>query len=222
MKTYLSLSAILMIFTWNLSFGNPLNDAYLQAMSTEISKLYQAASVEELQKSANAFQRISTMNPTEWLPDYYAAWAYANMGFRSQGSAQDKDNYFAQAKKLADKAAQVSPNNSEIVAMQGYITMGELSVDPGSRGQHLSPVAMQTFGKAINLNRTNPRAILLMAQMEYGMAQFFGQGPEKACGLILSSLELFKKEAATAKNNSIEPLWGEDYAKGLYQELCGN
>jgi len=221
MKTYLSLSAIFMIFTWNLSFGNPLNDTYLQAMSTEISKLNQAASVEELQKSANAFERIATMNPSEWLPDYYGAWAFVNMGFRTEGSNQEKDKYFAQAKKLADKADKLSPNNSEIVALQGYIIMGELAVDPGSRGQHLSPLAMQTFGKAINLNRSNPRAILLMAQMEYGMAQFFGQGPEKACGLILSSLELFKKEAATKNEKSIEPQWGEDYAKGLYQELCG-
>lgn len=219
MKKHLLLTVLLTLCI-HLANASHLNEAYMKAMSNEITNLYRAGTLEELQKSANAFIRISSMNPTEWLPDYYVAWAYANMGFRSEGNAQEKDKHFLQAKKHIDKAAQLSPNNSEIVALQGYIIMGELSVDLGSRGQHLSPLAMQTLGKAINLNRTNPRAILMMAQMEYGMAQFFGQGPEKACGLMQSSLELFKKEAATADENSLSPRWGEAYAQELKKELC--
>lgn len=220
MKEHLIFYSLLMMF-----FGKPListanNEAYLNAMRSEIQSLFQAGPVEELQKSANAFQRIASMNPEEWLPDYYAAWAYANMGFRTEGAAKEKDAFFRQAKIHADKAAKISPNNSEIVAIQGFITMGELSVDPMTRGQHLSAEAMQTFGKAISINRENPRALMMMAQMEWGMAQFFGQGPEKACGLLNSSISLFEKEAATIPADSILPTWGKQQALGVKQEIC--
>lgn len=195
------------------------NDAYVQAMQKELTKMRSAASVEDLKKSANAFARIAEMNTSEWLPDYYAALTYANMGFRSQGSLAEKDEFYAQAKKHIQKADAVSPNNSEIVAMQGFITMGELAADPQSRGQHLSGEAMQLFGKAISLNRQNPRALVMMAQMEYGMAQFFGQGPEKACGLLNSGLELFAKEEASRQEGSIEPRWGKEMAEEM-KENC--
>ncbi|MCF1751998.1 hypothetical protein [Mariniradius sediminis] len=195
------------------------NDAYVQAMQKALTNMRSAASVEDLKKSANAFARIAEMNTSEWLPDYYAALTYANMGFRSQGSLAEKDEFYAQAKKHIQKADAISPNNSEIVAVQGFITMGELAADPQSRGQHLSGEAMQLFGKAISLNRQNPRAIVMMAQMEYGMAQFFGQGPEKACGLLNSSLELFAKEEASKVEGSIEPRWGKSMAEEMKQ-MC--
>jgi tetratricopeptide (TPR) repeat protein len=201
-------------------FANAKNDAYEKAMLKEIKTMGQAGPVEEMQKSANAFARIADMNEGQWLPDYYAALAYANMGFRSQGSLEEKDGYYSQAKKHIEKANVISPNNSEIVAVQGYITMGELAADSNSRGQSLSGVAMQTFGKAIELNRQNPRAIILMAQMEYGMAQFFGQGPEKACGLVDASLGLFAKEAAEAKEGNLNPTWGKRLAEEMKERSC--
>ena len=208
----------LMLFV--ATFANATNEAYEKAMQKEIKTLGQAGPVADLQKSANAFARIAEMNTGEWLPDYYAALAYANMGFRAEGGLEEKDGYYAQAKKHIEKANAISPNNSEIVALQGFITMGELAADPNSRGQSLSGLAMQTFGKAIDLNRQNPRAIIMMAQMEYGMAQFFGQGPEKACGLVDASLELFDKEAAEAKEGSLNPKWGKELANQMKENTC--
>ncbi|MCC5932034.1 MAG: hypothetical protein JJU28_22505 [Cyclobacteriaceae bacterium] len=198
------------------------NEAYQKAMQLEIIQLYQAGSIDALQKSANAFTRIASMNPDEWLPHYYAAWAYVHMGFRSQGNLKEKDGFYAEAKKHTEKAGKISTNNSEIVALQGYIIMGELSADPATRGQQLSALAMQTFGKAISLDQENPRALLMMAQMEWGTAQFFGQGPEKACGLLQSSLALFEKESATVEKESLKPAWGKEYAEGLKAEICTN
>jgi hypothetical protein len=154
------------------------------------------------------------------LPEYYAALALANAGFRSEGGADVKDPFFDQAKKHVDKAAKISPNNSEVVALQGFIIMGELAVDPASRGQHLSGLAMQTFGKAVDLNRQNPRAIMMLGQMELGMAQFFGQGPEKACGLVDASLALFAKEGAEAKEGNLNPTWGKAMAEEMKKNTC--
>ena len=55
----------------------------------------------------------------------------------------------------------------------------------------------------------------MMAQMEYGMAQFFGQGTEKACGLLSASLELFEKEAANFTEDSLDPAWGKEMAEQM-------
>ncbi len=206
----------LLILVLCLSFGLTVNaqDAYVAAMQKELAQMQTAASAQDLQKVANGFARISEMAQGEWLPDYYAALALVNAGFRTQGGLEVKDALYAQAKKHADKAAKTSANNSEITALQGYIIMAELAADPNSRGQHLSGLAMQTFGKAIEQNRQNPRALVLMAQMELGMAQFFGQGPEKACGLADASLALFEKEAAE-KESRLTPTWGKENALEL-------
>jgi hypothetical protein len=51
------------------------------------------------------------------------------------------------------------------------------------------------------------------------MAQFFGQGPEKGCGLIKSSLELYEKEAAVKEEGTILPTWGKEMATSDQAEL---
>lgn len=199
-----------------ISLGaNASDDAYLKAMQKSISQLWQAKSVLELQDAANSFSRIANLNPDEWLPPYYVAVAYAQMGFRSDESVKIKDDYFSMAKANIEKAAALSPDNSEIVAMTGFITMGELSLDPGSRGQQLSPLAMQTLAKAIELDPNNPRALVMMAQMEFGTAQFFGQSPEKACNWLSRSLESFKQEANKTDKSGIKPLWGPVMAEQM-------
>lgn len=199
--------------------GNASNEAYEKAMRREIAQLWQAASAIELQNAANAFKRIGELNPAEWLPPYYGAVAYAQMGFRSNESLSVRDGYFSRAKANIEKAAALSANSSEIIAMQGFITMGELSLDPGARGQNLSPLAMQTLGKAIELDPQNPRAMIMMAQMELGTARFFGQSAEKACKLVQVSLELFGKEMAKAEKNSLQPAWGLPMAEQM-KESC--
>lgn len=214
MKKY-SLAIIVMMLISLMTQAS--NEAYEKAMLKELQAMKTAAGPEDLQKVANGFARIAQMMPEEWLPEYYAALALANAGFKTEGGPNVKDPLFDQAKKHAEKAAKISPNNSEVVALQGFITMGELAADPQSRGQHLSGQAMQTFGKAVELNRQNPRAIMMLGQMELGMAQFFGQGPEKACGLIKSSLELYEKEAATKEDTSLLPAWGKEMALQITQ-----
>ena len=58
---------------------------------------------------------------------------------------------------------------------------------------------------------------MMLGQMELGMAQFFGQGPEKGCGLINASLELFEKEAATKQEGTLLPTWGKEMALQIKQ-----
>lgn len=208
------INSIIVILILSISFSFA-NKEYQAAMLKEIQVMNQAGPASDLQKSANSFARIAQMNPEEWLPHYYAGLALANASFRVQGELAEKDNLLEEAKKHIEKATALSPSNSEIVALDGYITMAELAADPASRGQHLSPLAMQKFGKAVDLNRKNPRAIMMLGQMELGMAEFFGTGPAKGCGLITASLELFDKEAEAKNPNEIFPSWGKEMAEQI-------
>lgn len=206
-KIIFTLALLVLFVSASLSAGNP----YEKAMKAQLVLLDSAETIEEYQAVANSFERIAQKESTEWLPLYYAAYSYINMGFDKSLKLHQKDTYFNKAEELLKKADAVSSNNSEITALHGYAVMAKLAADPAGRGQSLSPVAMQLFGKAIQQNNENPRALFLMAQMEYGMAQFFGSGTEKACAMAQQSVALYAKDTV----EGITPQWGAEMAEQM-------
>ena len=203
-----SILTIAALFMW-ITFAIAADPAYEAAMKKQITAMNSIPDLETSQQVTNGFMRIADTKKEEWLPLYYAAYNQIIAAFRFD---VNKDQYFDQALELVKKAEEISPDNSEITTLHGYAIMGKLSIDPASRGQEMSPQAMQLFGKAINLDRANPRAVTMMAQMELGMAQFFGSGPEKACGMGRMALDLYKKEEAKISEDYILPTWGKAQA----------
>ncbi len=203
MKKYILTLALVFV---GITFVKANDPAYVKAIQKQKEALKTIKTAEESMSVSNGFLRIAEANSTEWLPLYYAALTQTTAAFRFD---VNKDQYFDQALDLVKKADQIAPGNSEITALHGYILMGKISLDPANRGQSLSPEAMQLFGKAIALDRENPRAVTLMSQMELGMAQFFGSGSEKACGMARMGLELFAKEQAKVDENYLLPTWGK-------------
>ena len=212
MKNFKStLLAGMLLLSINLFAGN---EAYIKAMKKGLEAMDNANGREDLQNAANMFDRIGEKESTEWLPSYYSGLCYVYMSFSQGLEPEDRDRYLAKATERADAAGMISENNSEIVLLKGYISMAKLSADPASRGQTLSPLTMQMFGKAMEMDPTNPRAYALMARMELGMARFFGSGEEKACGLAYKSIELFDKEEVA----SIEPRWGQNIVNQMIED----
>ncbi len=209
------LITIILFFLISSTVSMAQDTAYKKAMKKEIGKLLQADSISALQESANAFNRIANMNTKEWLPLYYEALAYTYQGLSRPLSLDQKDVLLAQAEELIHKADVLSPENAEIITLKGFILMGKLSADPANRGQSLSGTIMATYGKAIVLNNKNPRALGLMAQMEFGMAQFFGNGTDKACGLAKQSMLLFESQDEEKLKDEMLPTWG----KGMTEQL---
>jgi tetratricopeptide (TPR) repeat protein len=207
MKKLSTTLALAFAFIFSALCADP---AFENAMKTQLAAMKTIQTLEESQAVTNAFLRIAEAKPEEWLPLYYAAYLQTTAVFRFE---VDKDQYLDQAMTLVEKAEKIAVDNSEVTAMKGYVVMGKISLDPASRGQSLSPQAMQLFGKAINLDRENPRALMLMSQMEQGMAQFFGQGPEKACGLARNAIALYSKEESKINENYLLPTWGKNQAE---------
>lgn len=189
-------------------------DRYTEQMTNNISAIYKAETSEEFQQAINTFERIGNAEKTRWEPFYYASFGYTLLATR-EADLSKKDALLDQAKASLDKASAIRANDSEIIAMEGFITMIKVTVDPATRGPQLSMLAMQSFGKAAAINPQNPRALALMAQMQFGTAQFFKQEPVEACTTAKKALELFNTQAPV---DPLAPAWG----KSMTVELVAN
>lgn len=178
---------------------------YIQTMETSIPAIYQAESIEAFDPLANKFDRIGQAEGSQWEPYYYAALTHTFKAFRIN-DLQAKDVVLDQALTALSKADNLSENNTEIIALRGFINMIKIGVDPATRGQSLSPKIMADFNQSLKLEPNNPRANLFMGQMLFGTAQFFGTGTDDACALIDRSLMLFDTEKPAS---SIAPSWGK-------------
>lgn len=184
---------------------------YVEAMKKNIDAVYKAETIEELQASVNAFQRIADAEKTKWEPNYYAAFGSILMATREEDGAK-KDAHLDRAMEFVKKCKEIAPDESEVITLEGFVYTIRVTVDPATRGAQFAGLAMQTYGKAIALNSENPRALSMLAQMQYGTAQFFGSSTAEACATLDKSLEKF----ATYKSaNPLAPAWGKQGAQDL-------
>ncbi len=158
---------------------------------------------EDYQNAVNYFERVANKESEEWLPRYYQSLGTAFLALRKE-QVDEKEQFLQNSLEILDQADEIE-KNSETIALRGFIMMLQLSLDPATRGQTLSPIIFGKFNEAIEMNPENPRAHLFLGQMEYGTAQFLGIGFDKACELYQKSIELYEKEQ---KNENILPDWG--------------
>ncbi|ELR69244.1 hypothetical protein C900_05315 [Fulvivirga imtechensis AK7] len=210
MKT--ALLSLMMLLWIQLAQANKYEKVMLEA----IESLYQADSISQYQEVINKFDRIAAREADKWEPLYYAGFGYVMMANKSQ-QASIKDQYLDLAMRKVNKALDLAPGESELMALEGFIHMIRVTVDPAVRGQQYAPLSMQAFGKAIAHNPDNPRALYLMGQMEYGTAQFFGADTSEACGKLKSAVEKF---STYISDNPLAPTWGKKGAESS-AERCG-
>jgi len=202
------LLAVLVLLT-SRSFAT--GDKYVEAMQKNIEVIYTARNIPDIQSAINAFERIGDAEKTKWEPFYYVSFGYVMMANREK-EATVKDTYLDLSLKALEKAKTLQPNESEIIALEGFVHMIRVTVDPASRGQQYSSLAFQSFGKAVAMNPENPRALALLAQMQYGTAQFFGSSTTEACGTLTKALEKFD---TFKSDNVLAPQWGRGMAEGM-------
>lgn len=186
-------------------------EAYIKAMIGGLQKLGSAQDVASMQQAAGHFERVAAKMENDWYANYYAGLSYTRMSMMAEGLTT-KDEYSEKALQFTKKAKELSPDNSEVIALEGFVYMAQLAADPYTRGQMLSGKVMQIYGEALKLNPQNPRALALMANMKYGTAQFFGSSTDEACGMAKSALPIFETEA---KGQSFDPTWGAEMANAL-------
>ena len=191
------------------------NDKYSEAMRKGLEQLSQAHQKESYLEVSNTFARIAAVEEDKWLPAYYAAYSvtmYAGM----QQDGKTKDNYLDQAEEYLKMAAKVEEENPEIMALQAFIHLLRIGVDPQNRGQAYSAKSAALLARARKIDPENPRVMHFTAQLNYGTAQFFGQDGSEACKLNDQAIALFDTHQSDIP---FYPSWGKNMAMG-FQERC--
>lgn len=211
MKTLNIIPLLLALLVFAASKFALANDQYTEVMQKNIEAVYKAQTPQEIQNIVNTFERIGEAEKTKWEPYYYASYGYLMIALREKEPAK-VDGYLDLALKASAKASALNPTESEVTALEGFVHMIRVTVDPASRGQQYSGLAFQSFGKAVALNPENPRALALLAQMQYGTAQFFGASTKEACETLAKSLDKF---TTYKSGNPLAPQWGREMAEEM-------
>ncbi len=184
-------------------------ETYREEMEKNINCIEKAKSSNDFQELANKFERIAKAEKEKWLPYYYSAFCTINMSF----SAKEKcDQYLDEAQKMIDEANRLSPNNSEIETLQGFLCQGRIMVDPQTRGMTFSQKATACLEKAKALNPDNPRPYYLLGQNLLHTPVQFGGGMAIACPILTIALEKYK---SFKPESEISPNWGMKHTKEL-------
>ena len=205
------LTTMVVLFAIGTSLAN---DNYREVMEKTIAQVYQASDLAQLQDAVNTFERIGLVETRKWEPQYYLAFGYLMMANLEQNASR-KDEFLDRAMTAVTNAKVLAPNESEIIALEGFVYMLRVTVDPGSRGPEFAPRALQALNKATSLNPENPRALALTAQMLYGSAQFFGTSTIEPCEMVDKSLKKFSTYKSV---NALAPAWGRVMAESLQQK----
>jgi tetratricopeptide (TPR) repeat protein len=195
-------------------FATASDEKYIEQMTKHIQAVYAAETIEALQPIVNTFDRIAGAEKTKWEPYYYSAFGSLMMANKEK-EAVKKDGYLDQALAAIEKGKKLNGNESELVALEGFVHMIRVSVDPATRGQQYTGMAFQTYNKALTMNPENPRALGFLAQMQLGTARFFGSPTDEACGTAKKAMEKF---ASFKSDNPLAPNWG----KGMTESLLKN
>jgi hypothetical protein len=180
-------------------------------MQKNIATLYRSNDLLELQSAVNALERIADTEKKKWEPFYYVGFGNIMLA-NAETRGPEKDEYLNKAMAAVEKAKTILPGEAEVVALEGFVDMMRITIDPASRGAEYSPRAMQAFAKARTIDPENPRVIALLAQMQFGTARFFGTPPTDACASTRLALEKFESYKSP---NPLAPAWGKAMTEGL-------
>lgn len=155
------------------------------------------------------FQRIATVEKTNWLPNYYIAFINTIDAFGEKDKTK-AGAFITKAQDALDNATLISPNNPEIMVVQAMLYTAILVQDPMTNGQKYSGLAMEQYNKALAIDPNNPRVVFSKAEFEIGGAKYWKTDTKPMCEAIAESIELFAK---FKPETQFHPSWGLDRAQ---------
>ena len=205
MKTKIT-TTIALLFILLVGNVNAQDAKYMAAMQTSLQQFGAAKTSADYLASSNKFEQIGNAVKTEWLPFYYAALSQL-INNTLITKPEEKDAVLINAQDLIEKAETLSPAESEIFALKGYIAFMQIYVDPMSRMQSGMGNAMAFLGKAKALNPANPRPYHFIAQNTFYTPEAFGGGKIAAKQKLEEAAAKFE---AFKPTNPMMPNWGAD------------
>lgn len=203
------------IFTIIAVFVSSLLSAqgkFEQGMGKALSTWGEGKSMEAVAQ----FERIASVEKTNWLPNYYVALINAIETFKTQDKTQIPA-LLDRAQKAQDEATLISPNNAELMVVQALIYTAWIVQDPMTNGMKYSGRTMEQYYKAQALAPNNPRVVFSKADFEIGGAKWTGADVKQLCTEVQRSIGLFE---TFKPETPFHPNWGIERAKQKAAE-CG-
>lgn len=191
---------------------------YEAAMKSTLDEMNKIENLTDLVAIANKFDRIGAAEKDQWLPYYYSAYCYILMTTQEPDITK-WDDYLNTADINISKSEKLNPDMVEILALKGFSSMMRINVDPAVRGQEFAMKSVEYLQQANQIDDENPRVILMMAQMQYGTAQFFGSDTAPICNEFKKAVKLFEQQSNDA--DSILPSWGKPQAQSMVKNCEG-
>lgn len=182
-------------------------EKYIKAVEGTLVQLKDAQSAESLMSVANRFEMIGKNEPTEWLPNYYAAFTYILMSFK------EKDNI--KREKMIDKAESLIktlPYNDEVCVLKAFSANAFMAIDPAARYMTYGAKFEEFLNEAAQLNAANPRVDYLRAVAKYHTPEQYGGGLKVACPMLQKTKEKYDAFQAAS---TIHPKWGWEQVNEL-------
>lgn len=167
-------------------------------------------------EAVNLFERISTAEPNEWLPPYYASLIGVVQGFEVKDETKLKDQLDKSMAFLNDANA-ISKDNPELLILEALWYTVWVAYDGAQFGMIYSGKVSQLYQEALRLAPDNPRVILNKAEWDMGSARFFGQPLDPYCEDIQRAIELF---ADFNPEEKFYPTYGLERANQIIEETC--
>lgn len=186
---------------------------YEKIMSDKIAKLETTRSTDEFQALANDFDRIGKKETKQWLPSYYAAFAYLQKGRMQMqaGKMSELSINAGIADKYLDQAEVIAGNdNSEIHLLRKMAYSLRMMENPAERYMTDGMKAMEELKKAETLDPNNPRVALIKAEDTYFTPEQYGGSKEKGLEQFKAALVKFN---AFKPKTALDPNWGRAEAE---------
>lgn len=187
-------------------------------MAATIKELLSTGDPAQLKQIASKFERASSVAPTDWLPQYYQAYALLINCFQSKESDDAKDKTLDQAEAALGRARKLRGDESELLVLQAYVYQARLGISPMMRSAKYSGMVNEALAQAKKLNPANPRIYLVQANNLYFTPKMFGGGADAAKPVYD---EAKTRYAAFKPSTPLMPNWGERQLLGRLKAYEG-
>jgi len=203
MKKSIYIVSILLL----ISLSSVAQKQYSQAMGSALGLWGQGKSNE----ASAAFERISQVEKTNWLPSYYVALVNVFDSFKEKDKTIQIQK-LDKSEQYVEIARKRNANTAELCCIEGLINTAKIMQDPMNNGQTLSPKTIAIYKKAIHLEPNNPRPLYLLAQFQINTARMMGGDCSSFYKSIEKAIKLFNTFKA---KEAFYPNWGKQQAEAM-------
>lgn len=163
--------------------------------------LDQSKTQDQYTVAFSKMESLYKMDPSQWLPAYYATLIKARMSIKKMGNPDI----------LADEAlawlmkTKALHNSDEVGCVESFAYTAKMAVSPTFRWNSYDKKIKNPLAFALGLNKNNPRIYTLQASLQYRMPGWFGGGCKSALPLAQKAKLIFDAQ----KNDfTVMPHWG--------------